>query len=122
MTTFIEGRNIDIIELISDYEMSRGSRTFSHKIGGNCVWNLQIIGKELGGTLDGTITVKGSNQIEDPTYYNTYAGLSPVDLDSATLSSSIEDFMCTHEYIIFELNVGNITSGTLTLLLKIKET
>lgn len=117
----IEGRSIDVIELLKDYDLTVGtSKILIHEIGNNCVWNLQVICKDLAGVLNGTITIKGSNQNTEPSYFNTYATLDPITLDSAQKSVSIEDSMCTHKYLIVDFAKVGLTGGTITLLLKVK--
>lgn len=119
----IEARNIPVIKLLEDYDLTLGtSKVFAYQIADNCVWNLQIICKDLTGTLDGTITMKNSNQNTNETYYNNYAGLSAITLDDANKSASMEDFMCTSEYLVVDFQKNGITGGTISLYLKIKST
>jgi hypothetical protein len=103
--------------VFDDYDVSNGSKNVVIDPERDHVWSLQLIWKNLTGSLTGTFAVEASNDGEN---FHSYGSGFTTTLNSASGSELVSDSKLPFSYLRFNFTVGGITGGTIKAILVMK--
>ena len=113
--------------IIENYDVNRGDRFFApENINGTYSWSVQVIYKDLTGSLNGQVTIYGNNEDpqvvgQDINRYFKLEGLNPTNnnpivLNSANGSKYQENYFLSCTNLGFKFEKKDLTGGTITII------
>jgi len=107
------------IPLVIDYDVTQGSKAFAAQLTHNGYVTMQVIAKNLAGTLNGTIQGQQAIHVDGVDSYKDISSFT-INLSSANMSDLIEKttpLVCSH--FAANLDIGGLTGGTVSIYLRI---
>lgn len=110
------------LEIIKDYDLSKGSQFFIQEVTGNYAWGLDIKYENVvsSGALNGEVSILGSNQLEtDEDFYTTFTSTSKVVINGVKGKKILSDSFLPLKVLGIKLDVKDLTGGKLSIILSL---
>jgi hypothetical protein len=114
-----------IIDIIKDYDISRGAQSFLQEVTGNFAFNLDIKyeGVTTGGAFDGEVSILGSSDLEtDESFYKEFQTTNTKVIDAAKGKQVIENSYLTSRWLLIKFTPKALTGGKLSITLVLNRT